>query len=73
MGKDRKANFIRLAESRTNKIIDSIGLLGNLANESHYEYTEEQVEAIFMAILDELETQKEKFVNSKQQKKKFRL
>ena len=29
-------NFVRLAEARTNKIIDMIGLLGNLSNKSNY-------------------------------------
>ena len=30
MAVDKKANFIRIAEARTNKIIESIALLGNL-------------------------------------------
>lgn len=61
MGVDKKANFVRIAESRTNKIIESITLLGNLSNTSYYEYTTEQIESIFSAIQDELDTQKSIF------------
>ena len=32
MAVDKKANFIRIAEARTNKIIESITLLGNLSS-----------------------------------------
>lgn len=73
MGADKKANFIRIAESRTNKIIESIALLGNLSNTSYYEYTSEQVNAIFTAIQDELDTQKSRFFKKEAKKKKFRL
>ena len=73
MAIDKKANFKRIAEARTNKIIESISLLGNLSNTSYYEYTNEQIEAIFQAIQDELDVQKEKFSDQKSKKKKFRL
>ena len=73
MGVDKKANFIRIAESRTNKIIESITLLGNLSNPSYYEYTPEQIDAIFSAIQDELDTQKKRFLEKETKKKKFRL
>ena len=42
--------FIRLGEYRMNKAIDTIGRLAHLANRSAYEYTSEQVEAIFGAL-----------------------
>lgn len=73
MAIDKKSNFIRIAESRTNKIIENISLLGNLSNTSYYEYTSEQIEAMFAAIQNELDTQKEKFSNKNSKKKKFRL
>lgn len=66
--------FVRLAEARTNKIIDMIGLLGNLSNKSNYIYTEEQVESIFNSIQQALDESKQKFSNEPiQKKKKFRL
>ena len=72
MGVDKKANFVRIAESRTNKIIESITLLGNLSNTSYYEYTTEQIESIFSAIQDELDTQKKHFFEKETKKQKFR-
>lgn len=73
MGIDKKGNFIRIAEARTNKIIESIMLLGNLSNTSYYEYTPEQIEAMFMAIQEELDNQKKRFTEKEPKKKKFRL
>lgn len=70
---DKKNNFKRIAESRTNKIINSITLLGNLSNHSYYEYTPAQINTIFSAIQEELDKQKEKFLNGNINKKKFRL
>ncbi len=67
-------NFIRLAEARTNKIIDMINLLSNLSNKSNYSYTEEQVEAIFGSIQQALDESKENFIKKpEKKKKKFRL
>lgn len=70
----KKENFKRIATNRTNKIIDMISLLGNLSNSSFYEYTEDQIEAIFKAIQEELDKQHEKFKTEKKGKnKKFEL
>lgn len=67
-------NFVRLAEKRTNKIIDMIRLLGNLANTSNYSYKEDQVEMIFQTIEKELAIQKEKFIKKEEHSRsKFRL
>lgn len=73
MAVDKKANFIRIAEARTNKIIESITLLGNLSNTSYYEYTPDQIKAMFSAIQEELDNQKKQFVDRGSKKKKFRL
>ena len=73
MAVDKKANFIRIAEARTNKIIESITLLGNLSTTAYYEYTPDQIEAMFSAIQEELDNQKKRFADSGPKKKKFRL
>ena len=73
MAVDKKGNFIRIAEARTNKIIESIALLGNLSNTSYYEYTPEQIESMFSAIQEELDAQRKRFTESEPNKKKFRL
>ena len=72
---NKKSNFKRVAENRTNKIISMISLLGNLDNTSFYEYTDEEIEAIFNAIQEELDKQHEKLVkkNKDGKKKKFEL
>ena len=67
---NKKENFKKIAENRTNKIIDMISLLGNLSNSSYYEYTDEQIDSIFNAIQDELNKQREKFKPGKDGKKK---
>ena len=52
---NKQQNFKRIAENRTNKIIDMISLLANLSNTSFYEYSDEQINAIFDAIQNELD------------------
>lgn len=70
----KKENFVRLAEARTNKIINMIELLGNLANKSNYSYTDEQINLIFESIEKSLQDSKAKFfMESVPKKKKFRL
>lgn len=71
---NKKDNFKRIAEKRTNKIIESISKLQNLTNTSFYEYTDEQIEAIFEAIQKELDNQKKIFEDDKKkEKKRFEL
>lgn len=67
-------NFKRLAENRTNKIINMLNLLGNLSNTSNYEYTDEQVRLMFDTLEKELDIQRQKFKRkSNRGKKIFRL
>ncbi len=69
----KEENFKRLAENRTNKIIDMIRLLGNLSNTSNYTYTDEQVNAIFDTLEEELKNQRSRFSSNQNKKRKFRL
>ena len=57
----KRDRFVRLAEARTNKIIDMIQLLGNCSNTGTYEYSQQDVEKIFTAIECELRETKKKF------------
>lgn len=57
----KREKFVRLAETRTNKIIDMIRLLGNCANKANYDYSEADVQKIFSAIEKEIKTAKTKF------------
>ena len=68
----KKENFKRIAENRTNKIIDLISKLHNLSNTSYYEYTDIQIDSIFNAIQSELDKQRKEFKKNKE-KKRFEL
>lgn len=57
----KRERFVRLAEARTNKILDMLKLLGNCSSRSNYEYTDEDVRKIFTAIERETRFAKAKF------------
>ena len=57
----KREKFIRLAEARTNKILDMLQLLGNCSNTNIYDYTQKDVEKIFAAIESEVKETKKKF------------
>ncbi len=63
-------NFKRIAEARTEKVLDMLDLIGNLSNTSFYEYDEKEVKAIFDAIQKSVDENKKKF--SKKNKKTTR-
>ena len=69
----KREKFLRLANARTNKILEMISLLGNLGNTSNYEYTNDDVEKIFKAIEHELKDTKKKFTTNIYKTKKFNL
>lgn len=57
----RRANFVRLAESRTNKAIKAIRGIGNLSNKSSYEFTETDVRDIVSALNKEITSLRSRF------------
>lgn len=64
---DKRENFLRLAEARMEKALKSISLLGNLANKSSYEYTDEEVEMMFSALEDMVAEVRSEFVSKKKE------
>ena len=66
-------NFKRIAEARTEKVLNMIDLIGNLSNKSFYEYTDEEVDSIFNAIELSLKENKSKFSKTKKTKRRFTL
>ena len=56
-----RTKFVRLAEARTNKIINMLQLLGNCSNTSVYDYTRKDVDKIFAAIEAEVKEARKKF------------
>ncbi len=57
----KREKFVRLAEARTNKIIDMLKLLGNCSNKSTYDYKQQDVDRIFSVIEAEVREAKKKF------------
>ena len=73
MTETKRDKFIRIAEARTNKIIDMIQLLGNCSNKSTYDYSDKDVAEIFNAIEKEIKLAKMKFTTSGDKQNKFKL
>lgn len=57
----KREKFVRLAEARTNKIINMLQLLGHCSNSNVYDYTQQDVDKIFAAIEVEVREAKKKF------------
>ena len=70
----KREKFVRIAEARTNKIINMIELLGNCSNQSLYEYSQKDVNKIFNTIQTELDEAKKRYSKQDSQKgSKFTL
>ena len=70
----KREKFVRIAEARTNKIINMIQLLGNCSNQSLYEYSQKDVNKIFNTIQTELDEAKKRYSKQVSQKgSKFTL
>ena len=65
-------NFVRIAESRTEKVLDMLDLIGNLSNTSFYEYESKDIDKIFNTIEASLKENRNKF-NKRNSKKKRRF
>lgn len=71
--RDKRGNFIRLAESRTISCLEKLRILSNLSNRHLYEYTDEDIQQIFGAIEEEVRVARQRFVTSQRKKPDFRL
>ena len=72
--KEKKIKFEELAVSRVNKAIKLLRLISNLANKSHYNYSQTEADKIVGTLNQEVKNIKEKF-NSKNSRdtKEFKL
>ncbi|MBJ90938.1 MAG: hypothetical protein CMO98_13915 [Woeseia sp.] len=57
----KQAKFKELAEKRVNAALDKLRLIGNLSDKKSYEYSNDEVEAIFGFLQKELVQIKRKF------------
>lgn len=58
---NKRERFKRLAVYRTNEVLKRLNVLGNCANRSAYEYSEEEVNKIFSEIDKTVKNVKSKF------------
>ncbi len=63
--------FKRIAETRTNNVLNALRVLGNLSNRQVYGYSDKDISKIFSAINKQLKEIKAKF--STQKESKFKL
>ena len=71
--RDREKKFLELAETRVNKVLEAMRLIGNLSNKRNYDYTDDQIKKIFLALEDQLKDLKNKFKTENKSSTKFKL
>lgn len=69
----KRDKFVRIAEARTNKAAEMIRLIGNCANTSSYDYSDEDVKKIFAFLEKELKSARNKFSGLEPEDGKFSL
>jgi hypothetical protein len=73
-GNERRAKFVRLAESRMTKALKAIRVIGNLANRSQYEYSDVDVKKIIAALSAETEALRNRLSDADRKKRfEFKL
>lgn len=65
----KRERFKKLAVYRTNEVLKRLKVLGNCANRSAYEYTEDEVNKIFSEVEKKVREVKAKFHFSSKNKK----
>ncbi len=61
---EKREKFVRLAEARTAKAMQSIRVIGNLANKSNYDYTDDDVRKISKTLHAEVDAMVARFRNT---------
>jgi len=72
IGNKKADRFVRIVEKRTQRILESLRLLGQCSNKRSYEYTDEQVNRIFREIRHCLRETEQSFRGTKS-KRTFKL
>lgn len=60
----KRENFVRLAETRVNRALREIRLVGNLSNRAAYQFDEADIRKIFGALQKGIETAKGRFADA---------
>ena len=70
---EKRANFRRLAEHRTKKVLHYLSLLSNLSNTSYYEYSEDEFNKIKKAIRSKVNKMEKDFADGLESGQDFRF
>jgi hypothetical protein len=70
---DKRANFVRLAEGRTQVALDAIRKLGNLSNRRAYEFTDADMRKISKALREAVSDLERRFGSSSDARDSFKL
>jgi hypothetical protein len=57
----KREKFVTLAEARVSKAMHAIRLVGNLANKSNYEFSDDDIRKILVALQAEIGDLKQRF------------
>jgi hypothetical protein len=69
----KRERFVRIAEARTNRVLDDLRLLGNCSSKKNYEYSDADVRKIFSAIEKELKVAKARYQGGDSSDERFTL
>jgi len=69
----KRERFLRIAESRVNKILNGLENLGKCSNPRNYQYTDDEIRKIFREIDRKVKEVKFQFQNKNEKQKKFKL
>lgn len=69
----KRDRFKRLASNRTNAVLEKLDVLGNCSNRSNYEYTDEEVKQIILAVERKLNEVKILFSHASAKESHFHL
>lgn len=73
MADDKRINFVRLAEGRTQIALDAIRKLGNLSNRRAYEYSDADMRKISKALKEAISDLERRFGSSTELQDTFKL
>lgn len=60
-GETKHERFVRIAERRTQQVLEKLRILGNCSNRGIYEFSDDEIERIFRAIERQVDITKAQF------------
>ncbi|NOT34006.1 MAG: hypothetical protein HOP12_07540 [Candidatus Eisenbacteria bacterium] len=60
-GETKHERFVRIAERRTQQVLEKLRILGNCSNRGIYEFSDDEIERVFRAILRQVDITRAQF------------